>query len=347
MLRRTYRRRFQSPPAGLEQPQSLASQRRAAASAASWPARALAANSATASSSSRRTRSSLRRWSRRRGRGPAPPPPRAVRRGRKTRRRPCRRGRRKLTCRHRSVPFASAWRGVRGDTSASPASAAAPYTRPHDPGHRRRRLHRLQSQAALRARGGETIVVRPATRCTGKWRNLRQATSSRTHHATRTELRRHLADHGPRSRWSFIWARSAATAATRRRPAPAATNVDSRSRTVDMVRRARRALRLCFIGRHLWRRRQQGFEDDAAPDGAGATAAAEACTAGPSTPSTCASKRRASGGAGAPPQWAGLKFFNVYGPNEYHKGGMISVVKVKYDEIAAGGPCAPVQVRSG
>src|ERR1019366_8982661 len=39
-----------------------------------------------------------------------------------------------------------------------------------------------------------------------------------------------------------------------------------------------------------------------------------------------------------PPQWVGLKFFNVYGPNEYHKGGMISVVKIKYDEIAAGGP---------
>jgi ADP-L-glycero-D-manno-heptose 6-epimerase len=39
-----------------------------------------------------------------------------------------------------------------------------------------------------------------------------------------------------------------------------------------------------------------------------------------------------------PPQWVGLKFFNVYGPNEYHKGRMISVIKVKYDEIAAGGP---------
>jgi ADP-L-glycero-D-manno-heptose 6-epimerase len=39
-----------------------------------------------------------------------------------------------------------------------------------------------------------------------------------------------------------------------------------------------------------------------------------------------------------PPQWAGLKFFNVYGPNEYHKGGMISVVKIKHDEVAAGGP---------
>lgn len=40
----------------------------------------------------------------------------------------------------------------------------------------------------------------------------------------------------------------------------------------------------------------------------------------------------------APPAWAGVKFFNVYGPNEYHKGKMISVVKVKHDEIIAGGP---------
>jgi ADP-L-glycero-D-manno-heptose 6-epimerase len=39
-----------------------------------------------------------------------------------------------------------------------------------------------------------------------------------------------------------------------------------------------------------------------------------------------------------PPQWVGLKFFNVYGPNEYHKGRMVSVVKVKFDEVAAGGP---------
>jgi ADP-L-glycero-D-manno-heptose 6-epimerase len=45
-----------------------------------------------------------------------------------------------------------------------------------------------------------------------------------------------------------------------------------------------------------------------------------------------------SRGAPRPPQWAGLKFFNVYGPNEYHKGDMISVVKVKYDQIAAGAP---------
>jgi ADP-L-glycero-D-manno-heptose 6-epimerase len=49
-------------------------------------------------------------------------------------------------------------------------------------------------------------------------------------------------------------------------------------------------------------------------------------------------------GAPRPPQWAGLKFFNVYGPNEYHKGEMVSVVKVKYDEVAGGR--APTLFRS-
>ncbi|MDP2697204.1 ADP-glyceromanno-heptose 6-epimerase [Thalassospira sp.] len=37
-----------------------------------------------------------------------------------------------------------------------------------------------------------------------------------------------------------------------------------------------------------------------------------------------------------PKQWAGLKFFNVYGPNEYHKGGMRSVVSQMYDKVSAG-----------
>ncbi len=35
-----------------------------------------------------------------------------------------------------------------------------------------------------------------------------------------------------------------------------------------------------------------------------------------------------------PPHWAGLKFFNVYGPNEYHKGRMISVALKNYREIS-------------
>ena len=34
-----------------------------------------------------------------------------------------------------------------------------------------------------------------------------------------------------------------------------------------------------------------------------------------------------------PPFWAGLKFFNVYGPNEYHKGRMASVILHAHKQI--------------
>ncbi|PHK94958.1 ADP-glyceromanno-heptose 6-epimerase [Pseudoroseomonas rhizosphaerae] len=43
-------------------------------------------------------------------------------------------------------------------------------------------------------------------------------------------------------------------------------------------------------------------------------------------------------GRAAPPQWAGLKFFNVYGPNEFHKGRMASVALHKFRQIMAGTP---------
>jgi ADP-L-glycero-D-manno-heptose 6-epimerase len=39
-----------------------------------------------------------------------------------------------------------------------------------------------------------------------------------------------------------------------------------------------------------------------------------------------------------PPQWAGLKFFNVFGPNEYHKGEMMSLVAKRFDEARSGKP---------
>jgi ADP-L-glycero-D-manno-heptose 6-epimerase len=38
----------------------------------------------------------------------------------------------------------------------------------------------------------------------------------------------------------------------------------------------------------------------------------------------------------APPHWAGLKFFNVYGPNEYHKGAMRSVVIQVFERVERG-----------
>ncbi|MDA0229140.1 MAG: ADP-glyceromanno-heptose 6-epimerase [Proteobacteria bacterium] len=43
-------------------------------------------------------------------------------------------------------------------------------------------------------------------------------------------------------------------------------------------------------------------------------------------------------GAERPPQWAGLKFFNVFGPNEYHKGNQKSVVATAYPAAAQGQP---------
>jgi ADP-L-glycero-D-manno-heptose 6-epimerase len=39
-----------------------------------------------------------------------------------------------------------------------------------------------------------------------------------------------------------------------------------------------------------------------------------------------------------PPQWAGFKFFNVYGPNEYHKGSMKSVAAHIYPRAVKGEP---------
>ncbi len=38
-----------------------------------------------------------------------------------------------------------------------------------------------------------------------------------------------------------------------------------------------------------------------------------------------------------PPFWAGLKFFNVYGPNEYHKGRMASVIFHAFNQIGQTG----------
>jgi ADP-L-glycero-D-manno-heptose 6-epimerase len=43
-------------------------------------------------------------------------------------------------------------------------------------------------------------------------------------------------------------------------------------------------------------------------------------------------------GTPPPPQWAGLKFFNVYGPNEYHKGPMKSVAAHIFPDVKAGRP---------
>jgi ADP-L-glycero-D-manno-heptose 6-epimerase len=45
---------------------------------------------------------------------------------------------------------------------------------------------------------------------------------------------------------------------------------------------------------------------------------------------------RVERGEKLPPQWAGLKFFNVFGPNEYHKGTMMSVLARRFDDVRGG-----------
>jgi ADP-L-glycero-D-manno-heptose 6-epimerase len=45
-------------------------------------------------------------------------------------------------------------------------------------------------------------------------------------------------------------------------------------------------------------------------------------------------------GRGEPPKWAGLKFFNVYGPNEYHKAAQRSVAVQLFDQISDNGRAA-------
>jgi ADP-L-glycero-D-manno-heptose 6-epimerase len=42
--------------------------------------------------------------------------------------------------------------------------------------------------------------------------------------------------------------------------------------------------------------------------------------------------------ASLPPQCVGLKFFNVYGPNEYHKGSMRSVIALNFASVRSGEP---------
>ena len=79
---------------------------------------------------------------------------------------------------------------------------------------------------------------------------------------------------------------------------------------------------------------EQGFSDD--DDLASLSALRPLNAYGWSKASFDIMARRSADAGRAPPQWAGLKFFNVYGPNEYHKGGMRSVAHQLYPRAAAG-----------
>ncbi len=186
-------------------------------------------------------------------------------------------------------------------------------------------------QAALSRRGLETVVV-DSLGCKGKWRNLAKHPPDRLIHPDKLE--EFLDSHPPLEMVFHLGAISSTTATDGDHTW--ATNVELSRYLWKWC--AERGVRLVYASSAAtYGAGHDGFEDEQTAEALarlkplnlyGWTKHAFDLTVA----------RRLAVARERPPQWAGLKFFNVYGPNEYHKDSMISVVKVKHDEIAAGNP---------
>jgi ADP-L-glycero-D-manno-heptose 6-epimerase len=186
-------------------------------------------------------------------------------------------------------------------------------------------------QAALARRGLETIVV-DSLGCKGKWFNLASHPPDRIIHPD--DLDTYL-ETRPALEMVFHLGAVSSTSATDG-DHTWATNVELSRRLWTWC--AEREVRFVYASSaSTYGDGGNGFDDDFSP------AALEKLRplnlyAWTKHAFDLAVARRLAIVRERPPQWAGLKFFNVYGPNEYHKENMISVVKIKYDEVAAGGP---------
>ncbi len=184
-------------------------------------------------------------------------------------------------------------------------------------------------QAALARRGHETIVV-DWLGDAGKWRNLGKHPPARI--LPPEEIGDFLASHPPIEMVFHLGAVSATTATDGDHVW--ATNVELSLKLWHWC--AARGVRFVYASSAAtYGNGAQGFEDDYSP--------AHLSTLRPLNLYGWTKHafdlnvaHMLTSGQPRPPQWAGLKFFNVYGPNEYHKGSMISVVKVKHDEVAQG-----------
>jgi len=186
-------------------------------------------------------------------------------------------------------------------------------------------------QAALARRGLETIVV-DSLGCKGKWLNLSKHAPDRIIHPD--ALNGFLETHPALEMVFHLGAVSTTFAVDG--DSTWATNVELSRRLWTWC--AEREVRFVYASSAAtYGDGTKGFDDDASP------AALERLRplnlyGWTKHAFDLSVARRLAVARERPPQWVGLKFFNVYGPNEYHKGNMISVVKVKYDELAAGGP---------
>jgi ADP-L-glycero-D-manno-heptose 6-epimerase len=183
--------------------------------------------------------------------------------------------------------------------------------------------------AAITRRGLQTIVV-DSLGTHGKWRNLAKHPPSRL--IPPEELDGFLANHPPLEMIFHLGAISETTATDA--DLTWATNVELPLRLWRWC--ATRGVRLVYASSAAtYGDGSAGFDDDPSPQ-----ALARLRPLNLYGWSKHAFDREVArmlaAGEPRPPQWTGLKFFNVFGPNEYHKGGMISVVKIKHDEVAAG-----------
>src|ERR1700722_3714515 len=183
-------------------------------------------------------------------------------------------------------------------------------------------------QAALARRGLETVVV-DLLGCKGKWRNLAKHAPDRIIHPDGLDA---FLETRPALEMVFHLGAVSSTSATDG-DHTWASNVELSRRLWTLC--AEHEVRFAYASSaSTYGDGSKGFDDD------GSAAALErlrplSLYGWTKHAFDLSVARRLAGARERPPQWVGLKFFNVYGPNEYHKDAMISVVKVKYDEIAA------------
>ena len=184
-------------------------------------------------------------------------------------------------------------------------------------------------QAALAQRGHETIVV-DWLGDAGKWRNLAKHPPARI--VPPEDIDDFLASHPPIEMVFHLGAVSATTATDGDHVW--ATNVELSLKLWHWC--AARNVRFVYASSAAtYGNGAQGFEDDYSP-GHLQTLRPLNLYGWTKHAFDLNVARMLTTGQPRPQQWAGLKFFNVYGPNEYHKGSMISVVKVKHDEVMQG-----------
>ena len=184
--------------------------------------------------------------------------------------------------------------------------------------------------AALEERRDAPIVVCDRLRTADKWLNL--AKRELANIVPPEDLLAFLEDHA--SRIDAV-IHMGAISSTTERDADLIVSTNFRL-SLDLWRWcARHGVRLIYASSAAtYGDGSQGFIDDATPE-----ALARLRPLNPYGWSKHLFDRRVTrivaAGEPSPPQWAGLKFFNVYGPNEYHKGSMTSVISKIFPDIKA------------